>query len=68
MEQMNRPIDIARRLNVTRRTVYAWIRKGCLASYKIGSRVRIDPKDLELFIKAHRRTAATCETTDTEGK
>lgn len=68
MEQMNRPIDIARRLNVTRRTVYAWIRQGRLAAYKIGSRVRIDPNDLELFIKAHRRTVATCETADTAGK
>lgn len=66
--RMYTPVEVAGLLNVTRRTIYAWLKEGKLGSVKMGTRVRIDPKDLELFIKAHRRTAATCETTDTEGK
>lgn len=51
--------EVAERLGVTRRTVQNWIKAGELACYQFGegkgTTYRIDPKDLEVFLKKHRR-------------
>jgi excisionase family DNA binding protein len=51
--------EVAERLGVTRRTVQNWIKAGELACYQFGegkgTTYRIDPKDLEAFLKRHRR-------------
>jgi excisionase family DNA binding protein len=51
--------EVAERLGVTRRTVQNWIKAGELACYQFGegkgTTYRIDPKDLEAFLKKHRR-------------
>jgi len=57
-EQMRTPSEVAQLLNVTRRTVYAWIHDRKLAVVKIGTRVRIEASVLARFIEAHRQSAA----------
>jgi excisionase family DNA binding protein len=53
--------DVAHTLNLTRQHVYVLAASGQLPSIKLrGGRgsVRFDPKDVEAFIKAHRRGGA----------
>ncbi len=51
--------EVAERLGVTRRTVQNWIKAGELACYQFGTgkgtTYRIDPQDVEAFLKKHRR-------------
>jgi excisionase family DNA binding protein len=51
--------EVAEQLGVTRRTVQNWVKDGSLACYAFGSgkgtTYRIDPTDLEVFLKKHRR-------------
>jgi excisionase family DNA binding protein len=51
--------EVAERLGVTRRTVQNWIKAGELVCYQFGegkgATYRVDPKDLEAFLKQHRR-------------
>lgn len=51
--------EVAAKIGVTRRTVQNWIKAGELACYQFGegkgTTYRIDPKDLEAFLKKHRR-------------
>jgi excisionase family DNA binding protein len=51
--------EVAERLGVTRRTVQNWIKAGELACYQFGEgkgiTYRIDPQDLQAFLKKHRR-------------
>jgi excisionase family DNA binding protein len=53
--------EVAERLGVTRRTVQNWIKVRELVCYQFGegkgTTYRIDPKDLEAFLKKHRRGA-----------
>lgn len=46
--------DVARRLNVTTRTVRGWLSRGVLTGYQFGGVVRgtwkVKPEDLERFI------------------
>ena len=49
------PATLAKRLDVSERTVRNWIASGKLASYKIGSVRRIDPVDVDAFLARHRR-------------
>lgn len=44
-------------LAVSDRTVRNWIRRGELASYKIGASRRIDPADVEDFLARRRQEA-----------
>lgn len=44
------PAEVAEMLKTTRRTVYKWIEKGELKSFKAGKFVRIAHEDLEHFI------------------
>ena len=46
------PSDIAKRLQVTERTVTIWLRKSYLRGYKIGKEWRISAMDLEAFLQA----------------
>lgn len=45
-------------LAVSDRTIRNWIRRGELPSYKLGAARRIDPADVEDFLRRHRDEAA----------
>lgn len=45
---------LARELDVSERTVREWVRRGKLASYKIGSSRRFKPADVEAFLARFR--------------
>jgi excisionase family DNA binding protein len=45
------PDQVAELLQVTRRTIYVWIRKEKLAAVKAGSRVRIHSDAVAAFLK-----------------
>jgi excisionase family DNA binding protein len=50
--------DVAHTLNLTRQHVYGLAASGQLPSIKLGGgrgSVRFDPKDVEQFIREHRR-------------
>jgi excisionase family DNA binding protein len=47
--------DAARRLNTSTFSVRRWIREGKLTGIKIGQEWRIDPADLEEFIRQGRK-------------
>lgn len=49
---------LAEYLAVSDRTIRNWIRRGELASYKLGAARRIDPGDVEDFLARHRDEAA----------
>ena len=46
--------SLADYLAVSDRTIRNWIRRGELASYKLGASRRIDPADVEDFLARHR--------------
>ncbi len=45
------PTDVAKRLQVSERTVTQWLRKGLLRGYKIGKEWRISADDLGTFLE-----------------
>jgi excisionase family DNA binding protein len=47
--------DVAHTLNLTRQHVYVLAASGQLPSIKLRGAVRFDPKDVEAFIREHRR-------------
>lgn len=55
--------EVAEQLGLTRRTVQRWLKDGLLASYQFGEgkgiTYRIDPEDVEAFLKKHRRGSKT---------
>ena len=50
-ETLYTPNQVADLLQVTRRTIYVWIRKRKLAAVRAGNRVRIHPAAVEAFLK-----------------
>ncbi|MQA75576.1 MAG: helix-turn-helix domain-containing protein [Solirubrobacterales bacterium] len=54
------PEGLARYLAVSERTIYDWLRRGEIASYKLGGSRRIDPADVEAFLaeRKHERRVA----------
>ena len=46
--------EIAERLQVSRRTVYRWIKGGDLNAYQFGREYRITESALKDFLEAHR--------------
>ncbi len=59
------PEEIAKLLKITRFTVYEMIKRGDLAAYRIGRKMRIEAPDLDAYIKRskkldHRRYCAAC--------
>lgn len=51
--------SLATYLAVSDRTIRNWIRRGELASYKLGAARRIDPADLDAFLAKRREEEAT---------
>lgn len=49
------PAEVARRLGMSRSNVYHLAGVGALPSIKFGKAVRFDPKDVDKFIREHRR-------------
>jgi excisionase family DNA binding protein len=49
--------SLADYLAVSDRTIRNWLRRGELASYKLGAARRIDPADVEDFLARHRDEA-----------
>lgn len=56
-EQWLTKADLADRLAVSERTVTNWIARGWLRAYRLGSSVRIDPKDVEDFLEERMTTS-----------
>ncbi len=46
--------DVARRCQVSEKTVRRWIDAGDLVAYRLGRQWRIDPADLKYFLKSRR--------------
>ena len=46
--------DVAERCQVSEKTVRRWIVAGELAAYLLGRQWRIDPEDLQNFLKSRR--------------
>jgi excisionase family DNA binding protein len=46
------PLDVAKRLQMSERTVTQWLRNGHLRGFKIGKEWRISELDLDAFIEA----------------
>lgn len=53
--ELQSPAEVARRLGMSRSNVYHLATVGALPSIKFGKAVRFDPKDVEGFIRDHRR-------------
>ena len=51
MERMYKAPEVAKILNVTRQSIYRWIREGKLQAVEIGDSLRIRQSDLDNFIK-----------------
>lgn len=53
------PEEVAKILKITRFTVYEMIKRGDLAAYRIGRKVRVEAPDLESYIKKSKGAATT---------
>jgi putative molybdopterin biosynthesis protein len=53
------PEEVANILKITRYTVYEMIKRGDLAAYRIGRKVRVEAPDLEAYINKSKGAAAT---------
>ena len=56
--EVQRPLTIAEvadHLQVTTKTVYAWIGGGSLTACRIGRILRVLPEDLNAFVRRNRR-------------
>jgi excisionase family DNA binding protein len=51
-----RPDDVARRLGVKRRTLYAWTDQGRISGYKLGRLLRFSESDVAAFLERAART------------
>ena len=49
------PDDVARRLKVTRLTVYRLLKRGEITAFKVGDQWRIDEEDLKTYIKKKKK-------------
>lgn len=46
------PDQVARHLGVSANTVRQWVRLGKLKGFRVGSRLRIRPEDVQAFVEA----------------
>jgi excisionase family DNA binding protein len=53
------PAEVAARLGLSRPHIYTLAAAGKIRSIKFGRAVRFDPKDVERFIREHRRWKTT---------
>ncbi len=51
-ETLLTPVDVAKSLQTTERTVVQWLRKGHLRGFKIGKEWRVSAEDLEAYLEA----------------
>ncbi|WP_188397931.1 helix-turn-helix transcriptional regulator [Sporomusa sp. GT1] len=51
------PAEVAKILKISRFTVYEMIKRGDLAAYHIGRKVRVEAPDLEVYIQKSKKTA-----------
>ncbi len=51
------PTNVAKICQVSRKTVYRWIKGGDLSALRLGNQWRIRPQDFEDFIKTDAREA-----------
>ena len=51
------PTSVAKICQVSRKTVYRWIKGGDLSALRLGNQWRIRPQDFEDFIKTDAREA-----------
>jgi putative molybdopterin biosynthesis protein len=51
--------EIAKLLKISKLTVYDLIKKGELASYRVGKQMRVDATDLEAYKQRHKNNGAT---------
>jgi excisionase family DNA binding protein len=56
------PDEIIPRLRVSRSTLYEWLAKGELPSYRIGRIIRIRESDVTEFLERRRRVARALAT------
>ena len=47
--------EVAKRLKVTKITIYRLLKKGEIVGYKVGDSWRIDEKDLKAYIKKQKK-------------
>ena len=59
VKDLLRPRDVGRKLGLSVPHVYTLAAAGDLPSIKFGKAVRFDPKDVEEFIREHRRRKAS---------
>lgn len=52
------PDEVARRLSVTRLTVYRLLKRGDIPAFKVGDQWRIDEDDLTSYIKKKKKRAS----------
>jgi putative molybdopterin biosynthesis protein len=51
--------EVAALLGISRPTVYRLARRGDLASYRVGERLRFKPAEIEDYLERNREPAAT---------
>jgi excisionase family DNA binding protein len=57
-EDLLRVQDVMKRLSISRRTVYYWIRKEILKPIRLGNCYRFDPRDIDQLIESGRNVPA----------
>lgn len=60
------PDEIAKILKISRFTVYEMIKRGDLAAYRIGRKVRVEAPDLEVYIRKSKGNIPEQEQTETK--
>jgi excisionase family DNA binding protein len=54
--------EVARRLGVGKTSLYGWLARGDIASYRVGRLIRIKESDVEAFMSHHRVERSTPHT------
>lgn len=50
MRQLLKPKQVLDALQISRATMYRWIKEGKLKTLKIGKQIRFDPEEIERFL------------------
>jgi excisionase family DNA binding protein len=54
MQSLLTPEEVAQKLKLPQRTIIRWLRSGFMPGIKLGKEWRINPEDLEEFIRTHQ--------------
>jgi excisionase family DNA binding protein len=68
LSQLLTPEQVAEILQVHVLTIYGYIKQGKFEAIRLGRSYRIDPKDLEIFIKANKSKNGLKPTGNTGGR